>query len=980
MLAAFATLGGLSVVETSLLREQLFVASSSSEAMGGLRSLERDTNAFLRAESGAGEAGSVRRMRDNIGHHKTTLKQLAQAVSEPAQAASLRAAVAALAALDERIAAIAGARPIKDAAGARVLTGAGKVIAGVSAAQETAAREASETQEEPGAAQALSHAAIGASALGLVAGRFVEAPSAADLELLEQALADVRLNLDAAIAQAAGRDDLIEHLFTAQTALLAIDNARETVLRLSQEEDSFRRDAVALVQDVENAAVEVARLMELKASERSETAAAAVIGALALGLLAWMVGLFVARNRLLLPFRGLTRAMERLSKGDLSVVAEGAGRRDEIGAMARALEVFRSDALNVRQLQSDREAQEIAQRAQIEALLGGIKVLNDEESIPGMFEGVLGTLSRLVDYDEAAILVENNKGRFVALATTSPAFRPEIEPPKAGEDGLCVMDKLQLLEDSDYRLASKIKGLGFRAAVLAPLNAHSRRAMMVCAKRDIGAYGDNEISAIRAFTPVAEQAVRNAEQLDELETAVHELDAMAHHDALTGLKNRKSFIIEIDRRKAQADAREDQGFALFHIDLDHFKVINDAIGHAAGDYALKWAAGVIAGCVRDEDVVARLGGDEFAVICDENEAEPLALLAIADKLVQELSKPFEYEGKSLQMGASIGIGRYPIDSDDPGQILHIADMALLESKAGGRGRYAFFTVALRRELERRQAMEFKLHEAVANNELELWYQPIVCMKTQKVESFEALVRWRNSKFGLLEPSVFIPVAERAGLMTKIGEWVIRTACEDMKAWLSQDPERRIAVNVAAAQLSSPNFVPFIDTVMKDVGLAPGSLELELSEEITLRRSAELALDNLMALHERGYQIAFDDFGTGYTSLAHLRQFPGQRMKIDRSFVMGCCASETVGADPALTRGLVVLAQSLGMAVVAEGVETLEQLNFCQQIGCEEAQGFLFGKPSPLEEALAMAARIGTSECEVWRGAAALQAQAAAAAV
>ncbi|MEM9726106.1 MAG: EAL domain-containing protein, partial [Pseudomonadota bacterium] len=672
--------------------------------------------------------------------------------------------------------------------------------------------------------------------------------------------------------------------------------------------------------------------------------------------------------------------------GDLNASPVEAERRDEIGAMARAMEVFRENALEVQRLNAEREAQEIARRRQIEALLQGIEVLNGADEISEMFDGVLRTLGRLVEFEEAAILLEGRDGVFTTVATTNDAFMPEIDPPTqseatfidfkdADEDAqeaerdpvFDLMDDFaaepdwpmtwpRLLESCDYRVASRIKGLGFRSGLIAPLNAHSRRALMVCARRDSGAYGGAELGAVRAFTPIAEQAVRNAEQVDELEGAVRELDSMAHHDALTGLKNRKSFINVVDSIAAEVDANGGRPFALFHIDLDHFKVINDSVGHAAGDHALTWAAGVIQRCVRTDDIVARLGGDEFAVICPE-EQELDGLIRIAEKLTSALSEPFEFEGKSLQMGASIGIGRFPADSDDPTQILNIADMALLEAKAAGRGRFSFFSVSLRRELERRQTLEFKLREGIQNNEFELWYQPIVCMRTRRVHSFEALLRWRNARLGLVEPAVFVPIAERAGLMNKLGDWVVRTACAEMKDWILEQDGRRVAVNVAGGQLSSSDFVAMLDGVVAEAGLPPNAVELELSEEIALRRSAELALDNLMALYNRGYQIAFDDFGTGYSSLAHLRRFPGQRMKIDQSFIAGCDAGATDGADRALTEGLFVLAKSLNMSVVAEGVETDAQLAFLEEIGCDEVQGFYFGAPAPLAEALQRADEI-----------------------
>lgn len=795
----------------------------------------------------------------------------------------------------------------------------------------------------------LGRAVVNSAGLRVETRAFLENPTTEGASQLRSAVAKIFVRLEAALASDAVVAPFVDR---AKLSLRDLDATTETIIRVWSEAQGLERDVIAETSAVAKVAVETVAQVGVHAEEVQVRADIAIIAAVGVGLLTSISALLLVHRRLLRPFRDMTGAMKRISGGDLDTAIAHTKRCDEVGDMAQALGVFRENAVSLRSLSEEKAAQAETVRKQIEALLLGIRVLNDAEDIAVMFEGVLGTLARLVEFEQAVILVED-RGRFVTVASSAPTFSLEIGPFEGEGAETTAEFQLSLLEDGDYRITSPIKAQGYRSALIAPLATRNRRAMIICASKARDAFNASDLSAVRAFTPLAEQAVRKSEQVDELEGAVRNLDAMAHHDTLTGLKNRTSFINEIDNRREAAEAGDDPAFALFHIDLDHFKAINDSLGHAAGDYALTWASHQIQSCLRRTDLVARLGGDEFAVILSEDE-EPTALIAIAQKLVERLSSPFDYDGKTLQMGASIGIGRYPADSDDPSQILHIADMALLEAKSSGRGRFAFFNGPLRRELERRQTLELKLRDAFAANEFELWYQPIFSLKTRKVMSFEGLIRWRSKSFGLVSPGDFLPVAEQAGLMGKIGEWVMGTACEDLSGWLNAVPGRRVAVNVSAVQLSTPDFVSQADDVAQRWGVDPSMLELELSEEIAVRRSAEVALDNLTALSERGFQIAFDDFGTGYSSLEHLRRFPGQRMKIDRSFINIRDRSDD---EEALARGLFYLAKSLGMEVVAEGVETQAQLEFCQEVGCDEVQGFLLAKPAPLEEALARAERI-----------------------
>ncbi|MEL6980500.1 MAG: EAL domain-containing protein, partial [Pseudomonadota bacterium] len=802
----------------------------------------------------------------------------------------------------------------------------------------------------------LGRAAVNSGALSIAARRVVEHPSQEAAESFRRALAAVLTRMGAAANAAPSFALLAERYRSADAIAEGVDAAAGTVIALSRDAERLRQATAQLVQGVEAAVARSVERVESEASARAQTTSLAV--ALTLGLLAWLVGLFIARNRLLLPLRNLTGSVERLAKGDLHVVCEGGGRRDEIGAMARALEVFRANALAVRDLSAAREEQERAKREQIEALLQGIEVLSVADDITLMFDGVLNTLARLVEFDEAVILVESPSGALATVACAHKGFRIDFAPPDPdGEDGAAEgegaaepaaqtglaarLESLTQLDDAHWTLSGPIKELGFGSALLAPLATRSRRAMMICMRREEAVYGDGDLSAVRAFAPIAEQAVRNAEQLNELEGAVRELDVMAHQDALTGLHNRQAFINAIAERKRQLTAGEDQPFALLHIDLDHFKQINDAVGHAAGDYALVWAAGRIQTSVRESDMVARLGGDEFAVICDDD-FDNGALMAMAQTLVARLSEPFEYEGKTLKMGASIGIGRYPLDSDDPEQMLHIADMALLEAKDAGRGRCAFFGATLRREIERRESLEEALRDATAANALVMRYQPIVDLAAGRVVAFEAQWRCKGALLSSARPEELRAAAERAGLLAEIGAWSVRQVCQDLAAWLQEDDARRVALDVSGPLLGAPDFLGSLEAILTEHALGPEALELELNAEFAMRRSSELASDAMGALHERGYRICFEQFGAGFAALGQLRRFPGQRVKLHPSLVSGAESDPAAAPDGPLIQGVLALARSLDLSVVADGVASAAQSDYCRAAGCAEGQGAYFG--------------------------------------
>ncbi|WP_369719734.1 EAL domain-containing protein [Bradyrhizobium sp. LLZ17] len=431
----------------------------------------------------------------------------------------------------------------------------------------------------------------------------------------------------------------------------------------------------------------------------------------------------------------------------------------------------------------------------------------------------------------------------------------------------------------------------------------------------------------------------SCEDVTEQQRAQSQIAFMARHDALTGLPNRSLFAERIEQ--AVAEAGRGAGFAVFCIDLDNFKQVNDTLGHPVGDALLCAVAARLSACVREGDTVARLGGDEFALIQSEvrnaDEAEHLAR-----RVVEHVGAPYELNGHRVIVGCSAGISLAPDDGTTREKLLKNADMALYRSKMDGRGTWRFFEPAMDASLQSRRALEIDLREAMDRDEFDLFYQPIYDLRMDRISGFEALLRWRHPERGLVPPDQFIPVAEEIGLIASLGEWVLNRACEQAASWPN---ELKIAVNVSAAQFRDPRLAAVIAKALELSALAPHRLELEITESVLLGNSAE-TIATLHELKARGLRIALDDFGTGYSSLSYLRSFPFDKLKIDQSFVRDATATK---GSKLIVRAITSLGKSLGMTTTAEGVETIEQLNQMKAEGCNEAQGYLFSRPVPATE-------------------------------
>jgi diguanylate cyclase (GGDEF)-like protein len=421
------------------------------------------------------------------------------------------------------------------------------------------------------------------------------------------------------------------------------------------------------------------------------------------------------------------------------------------------------------------------------------------------------------------------------------------------------------------------------------------------------------------------------------------------------------FSQRLDAAIARAKLTGDS-VGIIHLDLDDFKIVNDTMGHAAGDGLLETVSNRLRNMLREIDSVARIGGDEFAVVLADLRS-PDEAREVAERLLTAVIAPFRLHDQIIRPGVSIGVATYPADGLTPEQILSCADIALYEAKAAGRGRVSSFRTGLRVELEAQNAIERDLRRGLACGELRVLYQPILRADDRTTAGLEALVRWQHPERGLLAPAAFLDVAERSDLICELGHRVLQQSLAETADWLRARPGRRVAVNVAARQLLVPSFADDVIGLLRRHDLPMQALELELSEEIVARRTVNSAVDTLRQLDSLGVELAFDDFGTGYSSMFQLRSFPGQRLKIDRSFVDRMLVDET---DSAVVRGMIDLAHGLRLRVVAEGVETPDQAEALTAYGCDELQGFYFGRPAPLGRWLATAAAGGGCEASAER--------------
>jgi diguanylate cyclase (GGDEF)-like protein len=426
------------------------------------------------------------------------------------------------------------------------------------------------------------------------------------------------------------------------------------------------------------------------------------------------------------------------------------------------------------------------------------------------------------------------------------------------------------------------------------------------------------------------------EDITDRQRAEERIVHMARHDALTDLPNRTMMRERLEHELKRV--KRGECLAVLCLDLDHFKSVNDTLGHPIGDELLKVVAERLRRCTREPDTIARLGGDEFAIIMTGMQ-EPTDAVALAKRIRDSITKPYHLDGHQIVADISIGISLSPMDATEPDQLLKNADMALYGAKGDGRGTYRFFEPEMDAKMKTRRELEMDLRSALVNAEFELYYQPLVNLTTNEITAFEALVRWNHPVRGLISPADFIPVAEETGLIIPLGEWVLRRACQETAKWPAHI---KVAVNLSPSQLKSRNLTQLVISALAESGMAANRLQLEITETVLMHNTFN-TLATLHQLRKLGVQIAMDDFGTGYSSLSYLRSFPFDKIKIDRSFIQDL----SNGAEPlAIVHAVAGLAKSLNMISTAEGVETQQQLDTLQSVGCTEMQGYLFSHARP----------------------------------
>ncbi len=434
---------------------------------------------------------------------------------------------------------------------------------------------------------------------------------------------------------------------------------------------------------------------------------------------------------------------------------------------------------------------------------------------------------------------------------------------------------------------------------------------------------------------------RTAGLVHSLKNANERLHYMALHDGLTGLTNRALLEDRVDQTIRHA-SMEGRSFPVLFLDLDRFKPVNDYMGHHLGDEILKQVAMRFSETLNPDDTVARIGGDEFVIVL-HNTRDPQRIHEVAQRVRNAVSRPFMINGQSLTISVSVGISMYPQDGTTFQALLANADSAMYHAKRKGPGVIQFFSPEMDARTNLRVEMENDFRRALENDEFILHYQPKVTIRTGRIESLEALVRWNHPKRGLLLPHEFIPLAEETGLIVPLGTWVVREACRENAAWQKAGlPRLRLAVNLSALQFIHQNLEEIVFGALDEAGLDPDCLELEITETL-LMRDPEGAMQTLSAIRSKGVHVAIDDFGTGYSSLAYLKKLPLDKLKIDRSFITGI---DTNMNDAAIVRTIIVLAHSLDLRVIAEGVETFEQMEILRDMGCDAYQGFYLTPPLP----------------------------------
>lgn len=637
-------------------------------------------------------------------------------------------------------------------------------------------------------------------------------------------------------------------------------------------------------------------------NEASANKSLLVIGGVVAIFISLFVTFVVARS-IVQPIQLVTDLLEKVSSGRLDVEISNIDRQDEIGKMVRAVGAFRETIERDNQLLKNREEE--------------LRVKNMH------FNAALGNMSQgLVMYDENAQLALYNQ-RYIDM------YKFSKEHIKIG------------MPNTDMLRFRKAAGMNYN-------DINQQSADMISAMKRGETITHLVKTADARIINVINQPMHEGgwvsthEDITERRQAEKEVVLLARQDPLTGLNNRTSFVDEMDITLTRMREKK-ESFAVFILDLDQFKAVNDTLGHPVGDSLLKTVAQRLLSCTRETDSVARLGGDEFAIIQATASDNPIqAANRLAERLLDTFSAPFTIDGNEIVIGISIGIAVGPDHGMDGDHLLKNADMALYKAKSEGRNCHRFFDSKMAAEMRSYRALASDLRNSDLQNEFEVHYQTIVDTATLKVCSVEALVRWNHPKHGRISPDTFIPLAEEMGMIVPLGEWVLGKACADAAGWPANI---KVSVNLSPIQFRTGNIEECVSAALLEAGLSPERLELEITESVLLQQNTE----NLTVLHELrklGVSIVLDDFGTGYSSLSYLQGFQFDKIKIDQSFIKEL---QTRNDCAAIVSAVIGLGRSLDMTTTAEGVETWEQLKMLRAAGCQQVQGYLFSRPCQLSE-------------------------------
>lgn len=668
-------------------------------------------------------------------------------------------------------------------------------------------------------------------------------------------------------------------------------------------------------------------------------------------LFAWLVvGVFLGRH-LLGRLQHVSRYLQWHGSAD-TPLEELVRGRDEIGDMARAVDRFLSDRaqLQSRTTELFLTKQHLVEQGQVLEMIAAGKPLADildrlTLSIEAQLEGIQGSIL-LLDLDGLHL-------RHGAGPSLPPAYVRAIDGvrigPKVGSCGTSVYRREAVIVSDvqadplweDYRELADLHGL--RSCWSAPILSHQGTVLGTFAmySATVRTPGAGERKLIELATRIAGIAI-------ERHRSEERIRHMAYHDELTGLPNRLLLNDRLTQALMQA-RRTGRSMALLFVDLDGFKFINDSFGHAVGDAVLVAVAERLASVAKEGDTVARLGGDEFVLMLLDLDGGDDAV-GVAQQVLSALALPLRIEPRSLHVSASIGISVYPGDGSDSETLLRHADVALYRAKQQGRNGYQCYTESMGQEARSDTELRAALQHALQERQFELYYQPQIDLRTGRMSAMEALVRWRHPELGAVSPARFIPLAEETGLIVPIGEWVLRSACAQLKAWHEAGhPGLVVAVNLSARQFQGQDVAKLVRRVLADCALPAGCLELELTESALMLDTGSI-LQTLIELKAMGVGLALDDFGTGYSSLSHLRRFPIDAIKVDQSFTFDVTISEEAAS---ITRAIIAMARSLGVKTVAEGVETEAQLRFMAAHRCDSVQGYYFSRPLPVADMSAL---------------------------